>query len=154
VPTPCRTTRTKALSMSANVEPKVIRKQPSNKSIFPLCLDRKKCHVKPSSTARNSVSSFRTPPIFPSVFLGSDHRLSPTWILTIIRCCQRNRYLPERISRWLSSVGPPDFGLTHNPLLSLRNMQTMPTRRIPSRAHVSGSIIKSPTGRACLRPRP
>src|SRR5262249_32600812 len=86
VPAPCRTARTKALSMPADIHPEVIWKQPGNKGIFPLVLDGKKRHVEPGGTAGNSVSSFRAPPVRPCKFLGRYHLCSPLQVLTIIRC--------------------------------------------------------------------
>jgi hypothetical protein len=52
-------------------------------------------------------------------------------------------YLPERISRWLSSSGPCETGLIHNPLLSARYMQKRQKRRIPSRIKMNFSIYPS-----------
>jgi hypothetical protein len=120
VPAPDGTTGTNAFSMPADSQPKVIRKQPRNKRLFPLRFDRKKRHIKTGGATRgNPVSSCRTPPVYLRVFLGHYHRLFPAMSV------------------------PRDLGLRHDCQSSTGNPQRKPKRRarLLSRAYFPVSVV-------------
>jgi len=104
VPTPYGTAGAEALSVFSNCEPEVIRKQPGNQRLFPLCFDRKNRHVETGGAAwSNPVSPGWTPPVYPRVFLGRYHRASPA--ISVLRDVFSPRFGPPAHRRHQETCG-------------------------------------------------